>query len=175
MTRPCPESFRWGWNHQKLDGRDQFVLERRPSEQLLVHYTVHTDPAMLADLERRANNNRSGTAVRGLGHAVAGQKATVDLNERIIASLVRRAANNDNHRTSEGPARVTVKLLEAQTGWEAICATCKHTWTEHEHVQVTRDGDWYDGTDTLGRAVRLWNHELSHQESHWLCPLKEQS
>jgi hypothetical protein len=162
---PLPGDLRWGYSD--WHGRHQFTLAGRPVQDVRVRYQVWTDPLQLRDLEARANSNKSGTAVRGLGHAYAGQPASVDLSPKVIAAIVRRAANNDSHRTAEGPVKVHVTLLEAPEGTPPMCSQCKLGLDAHEIQEFIEQGDWGD-PDPDGN--RRWDSERPRNERRWLCP-----
>ena len=122
----------------------------------------------------RARRNQSGISVRGYARA---DRTSVhqDLSQRVIDSLVRRAANHTSLKVIDGPATVKVKLLEQPEGSPATCMHCARTLTEHEQVEETTIGDW-DRPYVRGRSYdRQWDPNKPRINTHYLCPQEASS
>lgn len=131
VRRPTEDHPRTVYGTFRDHGRCHFIVEKDRFEQIEVEYRVFTDNGMLRDLERRANSNKSGTAVRGPATAHRNMPATVDTSGLI--GLVTAAANLKSHKALDGPLVARVKLKSQPEPYTPLCRHCGQLPAAHEH------------------------------------------
>jgi hypothetical protein len=156
-----PEGIRSIWG--KIEDRQHWMAQRAPLQTISVSYEVFKDPVQLADLEARANRNRSRNAVRGYARAERGMPARIDMNRQQVAGLVASAADNDTRRRVDGPVIVKVKRLAEPVPWKPHCYGCHRAAEDHARTEVQKQGGWHADTGA-------YDPNLTRTEVYWFCP-----
>lgn len=151
--------------YQGNELRRQYYRQPPATQPLLVEYTVFKDTWILERIAARSLENRSGNSVRGPVRAEHGRIVDLGLSPSYLASKARRAANTSNHRTTDGPIQVRVKLLEQPVPVPAMCQVCKQPAMAHIREDRPSQGAYVgEGNE------RRYDHTAPSTETLWWCP-----
>jgi|SRR5215831_6090332 len=154
----------WGWHRNGLKHWSHLA---NPRQQVRVSYSLYRDPGLLDRMIDRAKANRSGTSVRGWARVTASGQIDEGFTSSHIAEIVKYAANNAAHRSTEGPASVTVKLLEALEPFEPVCSQCRKVFAEHVAYETE---DYRGGYVNLPDGRREYDPTIVNIRTQYACP-----
>lgn len=165
MPQGITSQYRFG------DQRKHFLYAAPTQQPLRVSFEISVDQALLERIAARSQHNRSGKSVRGPVVAEHGRITDLGLSPSYIARIVRRAANNQNRSTVDGPLHVRVKLLEPPVPVPGVCRECKQPAMAHLREEEVKPGGYRELAP--GQKYREWDHELTHVQVSFWCPGQE--